>query len=64
MEIIDLRPYSGLNTRILDYKTNEIIFSKDNKIEEKYYYCISRYNLNSNTVEEIYRYEIPQIKSV
>lgn len=59
MEIIDLRPYSGLNTRILDYKTNEIIFSKDNKIEEKYYYCISRYNLNSNTVEEIYRYEIP-----
>ncbi len=60
MKIINIKPYTGLNTKILYYKNDEVIFAKDYKIKEKYYYCISSYKVKTNTVEEICRYEIPE----
>ncbi|QEK13125.1 hypothetical protein FQB35_12785 [Crassaminicella thermophila] len=58
LSIIDIRKYTGSETEILDFEDGEIIFIKNNKVNNKYYYSMNNYIVETDTVEEIYNYEI------
>jgi len=62
IKIIDIRKYTGSKSQIVNYEDGKIIFAKDYKINNKYYYSINNYSVASDTVEEIYKYEIPEFE--
>lgn len=62
IKIIDIRKHTGSKSKIVNYEDGEIIFAKDYWINDKYYYSIKNYSDTLNTVEEIYKYEIPEFE--
>ncbi|SHI00923.1 hypothetical protein [Clostridium grantii] len=59
LKVIDIRRYTGSKSKIVSYENNEIIFTKENQIHNKYYYSINKYNVKTDFLEEIYKYETP-----
>lgn len=62
INIIDIRKHTGSKSEIISYEDDKIIFVKDYKLNDKYYFSIKNYNIELDTVEEIYKYKIPEFE--
>lgn len=58
MNIIDIRPFKGLEKRVIDYKDNQVIFAQKLEVSGAYYYSLCCYNENTKDIKEYYRYRI------
>lgn len=62
INIIDIRKQTGSKSEIVSCENGEIIFAKDCKCNNKYYYSMNIYKTELDTVEEVYKYEIPEFE--
>lgn len=61
MEIVNIQKYTkDFRCDILDYKDNKILFTKEYKKNNINYYGVFEYDVLSNDLNEIYRYEIKE----